>query len=310
MSAANGFHHEALLYGGEDEFLAGTIPFIRAGLEAEEPILVAAGRARLRLLQSELGGDGKRIRFTDMVELGTNPARIIPAWRDFVAEHAVEGRRVRGIGEPIWPGRRPDEIVECQHHESLLNLTFDGGTPWKLLCPYDRDGLPADVIAGARATHPSVSEAGAQRPSDSYEADSSGRPFVGPLTPAPLEAEGFAFSREQVPALRREISGMAARAGLDQGRVADFALVVSELATNSVRHGGGRGIARVWREDGALLCEIHDEGRMEEPLVGRWRPSPEQLGGRGLWLVNQVSDLVQIRSNPAGTIIRVRMEIA
>jgi anti-sigma regulatory factor (Ser/Thr protein kinase) len=309
LSAERGFQHEALFYGGHDEFLAGTVPFIRAGLESEEPILVAVGREKIRLIQSELGTDGEQVRFADMAELGTNPARIIPAWRDFVAEHAAEESRPRGIGEPIWPGRRPEEIVECQHHESLLNLVFDGGTGWSLLCPYDRDHLPGDVLEVARESHPTIAEAGRHAPSPAYSADSSGRPFIGPLTPAPAEADGFAFTRERIPELRHAVSDLALRAGLDETRVGDFALVISELATNTVRHGGGRGIARVWQEGGAVLCEVHDEGRLDEPLVGRDRPSPTQLGGRGLWLVNQVADLVQIRSNETGSIIRARMEI-
>ena len=33
---------------------------------------------------------------------------------------------MRGIGEPIWADRRPDELDECQLHESLINLAFAG----------------------------------------------------------------------------------------------------------------------------------------------------------------------------------------
>ena len=61
-----------------------------------------------------------------MAVLGHNPARIIPAWRDFADAHAGP---IRGIGEPIWPGRGADELVECQLHESLLNVAFDGRLP-------------------------------------------------------------------------------------------------------------------------------------------------------------------------------------
>ena len=41
----NGFSHEALLYAGDDGFVAGTVPFIRSALEAEEPVLVMVGGA-------------------------------------------------------------------------------------------------------------------------------------------------------------------------------------------------------------------------------------------------------------------------
>jgi MEDS: MEthanogen/methylotroph, DcmR Sensory domain len=121
------FVHEALLYAGRDEFVASALSFIREGLEADEPTLVVVDAAKIRTLRSQLNGDGERVLFADMADVGTNPARIIPAWRDFVDEHAVGGRSVSGIGEPIWAGRSASELVECQLHESLLNLAFASG---------------------------------------------------------------------------------------------------------------------------------------------------------------------------------------
>ena len=83
------------------------VPFIRDGLAREEPVMVAVAQPRLRALQSALGPDADTVRFADMADLGANPARIIPAWREFTQQHAGPGRPVRGIGEPIWAGRRP-----------------------------------------------------------------------------------------------------------------------------------------------------------------------------------------------------------
>ena len=126
------FHHEALLYEGPDDFLAGALPFIREGLERGEPVLVAVGAEKIAALRDALGPSDAA--FVDMAVLGHNPARIIPAWRDFRARH--DGP-IRGIGEPIWAGRGGAELVECQLHEALLNLAFDGADEFRLLCPYD-----------------------------------------------------------------------------------------------------------------------------------------------------------------------------
>jgi hypothetical protein len=41
-------------------------------------------------------------------------------------------------------------------------------------------------------------------------------------------------------------------------------------------------------------------------LVGRVRPGTDACSGRGVWLVNQLCDLVQIRSAPGGSVVRVR----
>jgi MEDS: MEthanogen/methylotroph, DcmR Sensory domain len=135
------FRHEAFLYAGESEFLEGTLEFIHDRLEADEPTFVVVENAKVRRLRQELDRDAERVRFADMDVLGHNPAHIIPAWRGFVDEHAAAGRRVRGIGEPVSPRRRPAELVECQRHESLLNVAFAGSPDWWLLSPYDTDAL-------------------------------------------------------------------------------------------------------------------------------------------------------------------------
>jgi len=45
-----GFRHEALLYAGDQEFLAGTSAFIRDGLSADEAILVVVSAAKIAAL--------------------------------------------------------------------------------------------------------------------------------------------------------------------------------------------------------------------------------------------------------------------
>ena len=56
-----------------------------------------------------------------------------------------------------------------------------------------------------------------------------------------------------------------------------------------------------------LAAEVRDHGRIVDPLVGRQRPAPYELGGRGVWLANQLCDLVQVRSSAAGTVVRLRI---
>src|SRR5258706_10032173 len=89
--AVDEFRHEALMYAGMADFLAGTVPFIRGGLEAGEPVLVVESAAKIALLRSELGPDARSVVFADMADVGANPARIIPAWRDFVKKNGGEG---------------------------------------------------------------------------------------------------------------------------------------------------------------------------------------------------------------------------
>ena len=81
---AQGYAH---LRQGEADFAVQTLPFIREGVELREPILVAVGESRTRLLQRELGADASHVQFAEMESLGRNPGRIIGAWHDFVSAH-------------------------------------------------------------------------------------------------------------------------------------------------------------------------------------------------------------------------------
>jgi anti-sigma regulatory factor (Ser/Thr protein kinase) len=302
------FRHEALLYAGEVDFLTGVLPFIRDGVAADEPVLVVVSAVRIGLLRSALGPDADRVAFADMADVGANPARIIPAWRDFVSANDVDRRSARGIGEPIWAGRTPAELVECQRHETLLNLAFAGVPAWWLLCPYDTTTLDPEVLEEASRSHPVVSERGAASGSASYRGlEQAAAPFATPLPEPPGRPPELGFGSGSLAELRQLVSRRAAAAGLDPVRVADLVLAVDELATNSLRHGGGRGTLRIWRDAGALVCEVRDAGHIEDPLVGRERPALDRDGGRGLWMVNQLCDLVQLRSFPTGAVVRVHV---
>lgn len=312
FSRDRGFHHETLFYSGEDGFVNGTLPFIREALSADEPVLVAVSKVNIELLTEALSHDAARVEFTDMRVLGSNPARIIPAWRKFLQEHALDGRPVRGIGEPIWAGRDDAELSECQRHESLLNIAFDDDQGWRLLCPYDVEALADRVLLAARESHPFIAEEGMSRASDGYETIWDGwSPFAGSLPAPRTEPEELEFTRQDLGILRGAVATFAADALFASERIDDLVLAVDELATNSIYHGGGRGRLRMWTEDATTLqCEVSDRGSFVEPLVGRIQPTPDQWRGRGLWLANQLCDLVQIRSDHAGSVVRLQIRSA
>jgi anti-sigma regulatory factor (Ser/Thr protein kinase) len=250
------------------------------------------------------------VRFLDMHRLGRNPARVIPAWRKFLAEHAADGRPVRGIGEPVWAGRSEAELDECERHEALLNEAFANGPSWRLLCPYDLDALGMDVIRAARMTHPALMHEGVSRRNSAYRPlHRAPGPFGGSLPSPPAEREELAFTAHGLGAVRSLVAKRAARAGLAESPREDLVLAVNELVTNSVQYGGGGGTLRIWLESEALVCDVRDRGFIQDPLVGRLPPPVDQHGGRGLWLVNHLCDLVQIRSSPDGTVVRVHMRL-
>ncbi|GAB3384837.1 hypothetical protein GCM10027452_36390 [Micromonospora halotolerans] len=96
-------------------------------------------------------------------------------------------------------------------------------------------------------------------------------------------------------------------AGLAADRVADLQIAVTELATNSVVHAGGAGTLQAWRTDRHLVCEIHDDGWLADPLAGRLTPAHDGIGGRGLVIVHALCDLVLLHTTAAGTTVRLHM---
>jgi len=301
--AHGGFRHDALIYRDAEELLGGALPFLRAGLEAGEPVLVAVSEPRRALLQSELGGDAGQVRFAAVEEAAHNPAGILALWKDFVDESG--GRSVRGIGEAVWPGRDPAAVEECQRHESLLNVAFAPQPAWTLLCPYDAAGLPGEAIEEVAASHRLIWRDGRVEESPSFDGERDA--LAGELPPPRAPAQAVSFALEDLAEVRRRVRATAETAGLAADATSALVTAASELAANSVMHGGGNGELRLWREDDRLLVEVTDHGLLDQPLAGRLRPGLSQEGGRGLWLANRLCDLVQIRSGAGGTTVRLHV---
>lgn len=300
--------HEAFLYVDDDEYLDTLTPFLREGLAGGELTAAVVAPDRSALLRRALGpAAADLVAWVDVTRLGRNPTRLIAAWHQFIDENLRPGQRLRAIGQPVWPGRTAAELVECHHHEVLANVSFADVPVW-VMCPYDTRALDPGVVDDARRSHPLVAEAGGYRTngvrfgSDDARATLT-RP-LGELPPVELEME---IDRAGLSELRQVVAKYASGAGLSPARVDDLVLAVDEVATNSVIHGGGHGTLRAWIDGDTLVHEVRDGGHITDPLVGRRRPAPSQTSGRGLWVVNELCDLVQLRSSAAGTVVRLHM---
>ncbi|MFI5866468.1 anti-sigma factor RsbA family regulatory protein [Streptomyces sp. NPDC051546] len=302
-----GFRHELYPYRGEQDFLAGTLGFIHEALEGGEAVVVAVPSDKTVLLRDELA-DEPAVTFVDTITAGPNPGRLVAAWTAWMTERGAGETPVRGIGETAWrQARNPAHLAELRYHEWLLNRAFARSSTWSMLCPYDDTDEDPDALAAVSRCHPLIRRNDMYAPNEDYLAgeDYAFDALTGPREPS-FELR---YTHGDLAVIRSKVSQSASEAGVSEDRLGQLAVAVTEIATNSIRHGGGHGTLRAWTQDATFLCEFRDAGYISDVMAGRTRPSEGQIGGRGLWLAHQLCDLVEIRSTrDRGTTVRLHMD--
>lgn len=323
------FRHLALFYEGTDGFVAGTLEFVRDGLRAGEPVLVAAPPDRLAALRDALRADTSRadtlradalradtsgagalgadtsraeaavagVRLLDMTKAGRNPGRILPTVLIPFAD-AHPGRPVRIIGEPIWAERTALEYPVCVQHEALINSAF-AGRDATILCPYDTSALRTAVIDDARTTHPYEMVGDTAPPCAEYAdpwsvIESRNRPLADP----PVYAVTMTVTSGGRPSIGHFVAERAYASGLVANRAEDAAEAARELAAVVVT---GATVG-AWAEDGHFVCQVNEPGE----VGAEWRDArSDVLGGRRLEPVHRLADLVRVASAANGSTVRL-----
>ena len=273
--ASQSYRHEAFLWNGRADFVDGLLPFIEEGVDAGEAVLVAAIPEHEEWLSGGLGTKASRVHFVDMTQLGSNPARIIPACHRFLDDWSGYGRPARAVGEPLWDGRRPEEVVESQLHEALMNVAIDPDLPFWVLCPYDAGRLDADVLAEASRSHPALATTTSYQGSPSYRGHDHARtmfasdlpPIGGPVTVVNMTQTGLAATAEKVTL-------QAASGDPYSDQVVSLTHAVSRLAEESFNRAARRLTVRLWDRPDVLVCEVADNTVIRDLLAGRRRPQP------------------------------------
>ncbi|MEU6890189.1 sensor histidine kinase [Streptomyces sp. NPDC046557] len=303
------FRHELYPYDGEAQFLSGTLGFIHEALDGGEAVVVAVPSDKTSLLRDELA-DEPAVTFVDTSAIGPNPGRLVAVWEAWMRERGEGGRPVRGIGETAWrTARSAAQLSEMRYHEWLLNRAFAQSPAWSMLCPYDAGDGDRDALLSLSRCHPLIRQDGQYVRNEGYVVGGE-YPFDALADPCDPYQE-MSYTHGDLAAIRAKVSQCASDAGVSAERLPKLAVAVTEIATNSIRHGGGGGTLRTWAEEATFLCEFRDSGHIADVMVGRRRPAPDQIGGRGLWLAHQLCDLVEIRSTAErGTTVRLHMDVA
>jgi anti-sigma regulatory factor (Ser/Thr protein kinase) len=111
---------------------------------------------------------------------------------------------------------------------------------------------------------------------------------VGPISPA-MEKRTFSFkpAPESVPQARECVVELA-EPFVDEARIPDLRLVISEVITNAVRHGGeGDMLVAVTPKRDFLCVQVTDTGDGFAPRPRAYEPDED--GGFGLFLVERLT---------------------
>ncbi len=286
----SGVHtHEALFYRDDREYLEGISRFLESAREAGEPAALALPEPKHESVRGILAGLGD-CELHDMSEVGRNPGRLIAMIGRLLDEH--DRRTLYFVGEPVWPGRGADEVREALRHESLINLAFRD-TFVRVLCPYDAAHLDPSVLASAERTHHSVLDRGYSRICPSYS-DAIPPECEESLEPPPGNALRFELQDGDLASIRAAVREFGRNQHVPAAALADLLIVANELATNAYEHGAPPRRLTLWRGLRHLICQVENEGAIADPLAGRRNPQHKPGHGMGLWIVHEISELVEM----------------
>jgi len=300
-SDGTALRHNALVYESADEYLARAVPFLKAGIEAGEGAVVAHTKPGLAMMREALGPEAARVTFVDVSGAYTRPARTLAAYHEVYVEQLRKTPTLRAVAD-VQFGPDPNEWDLWTGYEAVFNRSF-GHLPAWVLCSYDANGTPGPIIEGVWQTHPEVVAGDSWNSSDLYEDPDQ---LLRRITPAPdpltgLRAIPFGRGAED---LREQLARELAADKLSEAQTLDLLLAVTEIANNTMQHGGGIQEVRVGRAGGRFVCEIVDRGDgFDDPAAGYLAP---RAGiGTGLWVARQLTWRIEFFHSPTGFTTRI-----
>jgi hypothetical protein len=283
--------HGALLYPTSEILLETVTRFVQDGLARNEPVLIAAPAARLKLIADALDAAPSPVEF---VELGRprNPNLVLPTvLRPFLDRHGDRPTRI--VCEQVWPGRLPAEATQSIRCEAVTNWLL-AGYPTTLLCLYDAEQLDLGLLRLASRAHPMVLEGGEDRPCQLYALPE--RVLDGlndPLPDAGPAGLDVALADRAVAEVGDLISGYGAQLGLPEERVHDLLRALHEVAGPVLSECAEPCRLRLTDDGERLQCELRTPGSCYDPLAGLRPAGQESPIGRAVLHANQLCDLVE-----------------
>jgi anti-sigma regulatory factor (Ser/Thr protein kinase) len=291
--------HNAMVYESEDEYVRRASAFLHEGLDGGEGAVVAHTPRGLALMREALGADGEQVRFVDVSRSYTRPAKTLGFFHHVLSERLHDCGSVRVVVD----GRLdPGDWNLWLGYEAIFNRCFAHLPAW-VVCTYDANEIPDEVIEGVWRTHSEVVSDNAWGPSHLYSDPDT---FMRRMTP----------SAEPLPGLRpldvggddeelcARLAGELAAEQVPEAQMFSMLLAATEVTRNAIDHGGGVTAARVGRAEGRFVCEIVDAGAgFDDPAAGY--VAPRNGIGTGLWNARRLTWHLEFFHSPAGFTARI-----
>jgi hypothetical protein len=278
--------HAVSVYEDDSALVSAVTDFLGAALAAGSPVLVVATPAHTRAVATALTdagvdlaaavdsglyrtADAASLLASFLVDGMPDPARFEAGVGALVREHATRGSGpLHAFGEMVALLWDDGAVTAALELEALWNGLLSE-QPFSLLCGYPQRLLDAEGQAQVCAHHDTVLESASAEP------------------PA---AAGRAVRRFEHTASGARAARVFVAVTLNawgRGHLVDHAqVVVSELAGNAVRYGGGRFTVTIEQGEGVVRIGVRDSSRAV-PL--RRTVPPGATGGRGLHIIEVLS---------------------
>ena len=283
--------HAVCFYGFDSELVANVADYVASGLSTRVPVVViatGAHRAAIDDALSDHGVDASVARATGayraldaaetlatfMVDGAPDADRFTTAVGGVLETARAGGSTVRAFGEMVALLWHQGNVAGALALESLWN-DLAAEHEFSLLCAYPTTALGT---AGLGDVHAVCHQHSGVLPPANYGA----RPTNGD---AATRSDVFVAVPEAVAAARHLVRDALETWGEDH-LVPDGTLIVSELATNAILHGGSPFRASIARSADVVRIAVEDAG----PGLPRGRSAPQDaMDGRGIAIVQELS---------------------
>jgi MEDS: MEthanogen/methylotroph, DcmR Sensory domain len=242
--------HNALVYESESDYLALAVPFLWEGLAAGEGAIVAHTKPGLAMTREALGGDAAEVMFVDVSSAYTRPAQTLAGYHRAFAQQLAHTPTLRAVAD-VQFGTDPGEWDLWACYEAVFNRSFDHLPAW-VLCSYNANGAPDQIIEAIWQTHPEVVDGTTWSTSETYTEPEDLLRRLAPVAETLAGLRTIPFGRD-IGEFREQLARELDAEKVPEARRLDMLLAATEVATNAEEHGGG-GRTSAWAARADVSC--------------------------------------------------------